>query len=335
MLNWNLPRHFARRTLALTAVFATGIAVMGAQTVAQPAAQATDDTPTVSATAQPQPVQSTALFSSSAAEAAPSPALEASLLPANPFGDPMQYGGGQRSRAGGRPRYRGNNSNPDGSNKYMFYAGFGLQQPVGNTYHYLTPSWALQVGGGRQFSKNFAVPVEFSWDNFGFAGQTLANQQYLLNNPNIFAGAISGLDGNSHVWSFALAPTYTFAQGEKWGAYGVAGVGFYHKTANFFVPATVQGYYYGYPVTYTANETIDKYTSNAPGFSGGLGLTYKFSRFSNERFYAEVRYVFVDNSARQGSTVATYSSITSTTTDLYPANSHHTTYFPIKFGIRF
>jgi hypothetical protein len=313
---------------------------MGAQTPSQAAAQPTDDTPTVSATAQASPatsIQATPLFSSSSDEATPSPALEASLLPANPFGgDPMQYGGGQRSRAGGRPRYRGNNSNPDGSNKYIFYAGFGLQQPVGNTYHYLTPSWALQAGGGRQFSKNFAVPVEFAWDNFGFAGQTLANQTYIYNYGVASANQLSGLDGKSHVWSFTIDPTYTFIQGEKWGTYGVVGGGFFHKTANFTVPATgiyCDPYYGCYQ--YAANETIDKYSSNAPGVDAGLGLTYKFSRFSNERFYAEVRYVVVFDPQRQGITVGNVATATAATTDYYPANSNRTTYFPIKFGIRF
>jgi hypothetical protein len=302
---------------------------MAAQSPTKPAG--TDDTPTVSTT-----VQAAALFSSSADENAPAPALEASLLPANPFGDPMQYGGGQRSRAGNRPRYRGNNSNPDGSDKYIFYGGFGFQQPIGNTWHYLTPSWALQVGGGRQFSKNFAVPVEFDWDEFGFTGQTLANQTYIYNYDVPSSEQLSGLDGKSHVWSFTIDPTYTFMQGDKWGSYGVVGGGFFHKTANFTVPATGEycDPYYGC-YEYSANETIDKYSSNAPGVDAGLGLTYKFSRFSNERFYGEVRYVVVFNSQRQGITASNVATTTSATYDYYPANSNRTTYFPIKFGIRF
>jgi hypothetical protein len=127
----------------------------------------------------------------------------------------------------------------------------------------------------------------------------------------------------------------------------VAGVGFYHKVANFTTPETVQGYdYFGYPIEYTADETIDHYTSNAPGFSGGFGITYKFSRFSNERFYLEARYVFVDNSQRYGYTVndiptpdslarPQYSAASPDPNNLYPANSNRTTYIPIKVGIRF
>jgi hypothetical protein len=83
------------------------------------------------------------------------------------------------------------------------------------------------------------------------------------------------------------------------------------------------------------SRTRRHYTSNAPGFSGGFGLTYKFSRFSNERFYAEARYVFVDNAHRAGVTVTSPVASTYAEANDFPANSNHTTYFPIKFGIRF
>jgi hypothetical protein len=321
MLNCNLSRDFVRRSLALAAVLGTGIALSVTPALAQTVAAATDDAPTT--------VHAQAAFSTSADQTAPT--LEASLLPANPFGDPMQYGGGQRGRrTGGRPRYRGANTNPDGSNKYIFYAGAGFQQTIGNTFHYLTPSWALQVGGGRQFNQHFAVPVEFDWDQFGFTGQNLANESYIYTgdgNPSD-----NGIDANSHIWSFSVDPTYTFLQGEKWGAYGVVGAGFYHKVANLTAPQTgVECYYYCEQIEYQGN--FAHFTSNAPGFSGGFGLTYKFSRFSNERFYAEARYVFIDNAQRTGATVA--NATTYTGYNGYPANSNRTTYIPIKFGIRF
>ncbi len=51
-------------------------------------------------------------------------------------------------------------------------------------------------------------------------------------------------------------------------------------------------------IQYQANQTVDDYTSNAVGFDGGLGLTYKPSRFSGQKLYVEARYVFMDNSAR-------------------------------------
>jgi hypothetical protein len=333
------PFAFARRALVLTTLFGAGMAL-------STSAQAQTQTQVSPAVVQAQPslagqtpvidTSSDSLFSSSAAESAET-TMEASLVPPVNFANAMQYGGGQRRY--GRPRYRGGNTNQDGSPKYTFFAGVGLSQPIGNTWHYLTPSYGFQVGGGRNFSQALGVMFQFDYDHFGFTKQTITNQTSIYNSPNVFgAGAISSLGGSSHVWSFTLDPTFNLykGSGEGLGAYAVVGVGFYHKTANFTIPST--GTYcdfYGFCYQYTANQTIDKYTSNAPGFNGGLGLTYKFSRFSNERFFLEARYVFVDNQHRAGFTVANEGSITATSTNLYPANSNRTTYIPIKAGIRF
>lgn len=348
MSKLNRSTFFVRNVVALVAISGAGISAMCAQT---PAAQPTtvQARPSLDLRVPALDTSSDRLFSSSADEDAAAPVAVASLHPTVVnFGEAMQYGGGQRRRYG-RPRYRGANTNADGSSKYIFYGGAGLGQPLGNTYHYLNPGYAIQVGGGRQFNKHFALPIEFDYDHFGFAKATLDNQQALYNyyiglydastggpnDPN-YITPISGLDGSSHVWSFSVDPTYTVYSGEGLGAYVVAGAGFYHKTATFTVPSTQEycDYYYGC-YTYNANEPIDSYTSNAPGFSGGLGLTYKYSRFSNVKFYAEVRYVFVDNSQRQGVTVATATPANAGVFNDYPANSNRTTYIPIKVGIRF
>ena len=106
----------------------------------------------------------------------------------------------------------------------------------------------------------------------------------------------SGLDGNAHIWSFSLNPTLNFYQGDKLGAYAVVGGGFYHKVTDFTLPQLGEGYSYYYgPYEYTYNQNIDTYTSNAPGVTGGIGVTYKFSRFANQRFFAEARYVHTFN----------------------------------------
>lgn len=232
----------------------------------------------------------------------------------------------------GRPNYADSHTNADGSNKFAFMAGAGLVMPVQDTHTYLTPSYVFQVGAGRNFSKMFGVLAQFDYNHFGFQGSTLANQQNLYNSfctasaaANGTCAPVAGLDGTSHVWSFTIDPTYTFYTGERSTAYAVAGVGFYHKTANFTVPGTgtyCDPYYGCYQ--YAANQTFDKYTSNAAGFNGGLGLTYKPSRFAGEKFYIEARYVFVDNSPK-----------VKTNTNLYPPNANQTYYIPITFGLRF
>jgi hypothetical protein len=242
----------------------------------------------------------------------------------------------------GRPRYNDSSHNPDGSNKYAVVLGVGLTTPLGNTYHYLNTNYGLQVGAGRNFNKNFTVMAQFDYDRFGFTGATLYNQQSLYNyycpSNSTNCTQVAGLDGSSHVWSFTLDPSYSVPLSDTVSAYGVVGVGFYHKTANFTVPATGEycDYYYGC-YQYAANETIDKYTSNAPGFNGGIGLTFKPSRFANERLFVEGRYVFVDNSKRTGITVNSGSTVLNAYNgnNFFPANSNRTTYTVYKAGIRF
>jgi hypothetical protein len=244
----------------------------------------------------------------------------------------------------GRPNYSDSHSNPDGSNKFAFMAGGGASMPVGNTHYYETPSYDFQVGVGRNWSKSFGVLMQFDYDHFGLQGATLANQQYVYNCiPTgvscTSTGQITNLDGSNHVWSFTLDPTFTLRTEGSMGAYAVVGGGFYHKVTDFTVPTTVQGfdYYYG-PYEYTANEVIDDYTSNAGGVNGGIGLTYKVSKFSNERFYLEARYVVVFNSQRTGVTArnaGTSFGLNYTGNDFYPANSNRTTYVPITVGLRF
>jgi hypothetical protein len=267
----------------------------------------------------------------------------------------MQYGG--RSRYG-RPRYRGGNTNPDGSEKYTFYAGGGFTLPDGPTHHVDTTSYGFQAGVGRNLSKKFGVNVEFDWDNFGLTGTTLNNQLNLYNNyigvynnqcaadptcssQDGYASPFSALDGYSHVWSFSIQPVYNIAVNEGLGAYITGGFGFYHKITTFTSPEEGEycDPYYGC-YDYEANTPIDSYTSNAPGVDGGIGFTYKFSRFSHELLYGEVRYVFVFNQARTGVNAATCTTVAcATQTDSYandyPQNSYRTEYVPVKFGIRF
>jgi hypothetical protein len=229
-------------------------------------------------------------------------------------------------RYGRRPVYADSSHNADGSNKYTFFGGVGLTIPTGNAHEYLTPSYSFQFGGGRNFNKKFGLMLQFDWDNFGFQSATLNNQSLLY-----FGATGQGLDGSSHVWSFTLDPTYNFYTGDKYGAYVVGGIGFFHKVATFTLP-TIEETFYG---DYQVNAAFDHYSSNAPGFDGGIGFTYKPSQFGNARLYAEARYVFMDNQQRQGYTDANENTTTYVGTDFYPANSNKTTYIPIKVGVRF
>jgi hypothetical protein len=243
----------------------------------------------------------------------------------------------------GRPNYSDSHNNPDGSSKYTFMAGGGLALPIGNTHRYETASWGLQGGFGRNFNQTVGVLLQFDYDHFGLQAATLANQQFLYNfgcsaslQAQNVCSLITNLDGNNHVWSFTLDPTFTLVTQGSLGAYVVVGGGFYHKVTNFTLPSVAcadPNCFFQYSV----NQNVDHYTSNAAGVNGGFGLTYKFSKFSNERFYAEARYVLIANQYRPGVTAASSTATLNAYNgfNLYPQNSNRTTYIPIKFGIRF
>ncbi|GAC1421814.1 MAG: hypothetical protein NVSMB62_17120 [Acidobacteriaceae bacterium] len=232
----------------------------------------------------------------------------------------------------GRPNYSDSHTNPDGSNKLAFMVGAGASIPSQDTANYLTTSYAFQAGLGRNFSNTVGVLLQFDYDHFGFTGNAIKNQQALYNSfctpsaqQNNLCSPITNLDGTTHIWSLTLDPTFTFYGSGSTGAYFVGGVGFYHKRADFTVPSTGTycDYYYGC-YSYQANQPIDWYTSNAFGLNGGVGLTYKPSRFANERLYMEARYVWIDNSQRPASA-----------NNLYPPNANQTYYIPVTVGLRF
>jgi hypothetical protein len=344
---------FTSRALAVGLMMG-GALWMQAQTV-QSAAPASSQASSLNLTLPSMNTSDDSLFSSSSSSTGDLSATQVAAVEpifSMPALNAMQYGGGRRRY--GRPRYRGGNTNADGSPKYDFFIGGGFGMPVGSQFNYATTSWGVGGGGGRMFNAHVGVNLEFNYDEFGMTGATLNNQEnlynYYINNFNTYCSAnpsdpncangaaspIAGLDGNNHVWSFTLDPIYNIRSGEGIGAYVTGGGGFYHKVANFTVPSVGEycDPYYGC-YEYEANQTIDHYTSNAFGVNGGFGLTYKFSRFANERLYAEVRYVYIFNQFKPGVTVDTASAANADVANDFPYNSQRTSYVPVKFGLRF
>ena len=271
-------------------------------------------------------------YSSSAAEQ--TEALVIAPLP--DFSKMMVGSGGGRAQSNGRPGYRPNNTNEDDSLKYVAYGGAGATVPIANTSNYLTPNFSIQMGVGPRLNKHISIPLEFDWDQFGFTKGALDNQigiyDYLFGE-----GAVDNLlDGNSHIWSFSVQPTYTFHSSGPFESYVKVGFGFYHKVANFTLPSAQFVCYY-YCGIYYANYNLDSYTSNAPGFDAGVGFTYKLSPDSHAKLYLEMRYVFINNKYRPGivNTPESLATITDSTTNFYPANSNQTDYIPLTVGIRF
>ena len=134
-----------------------------------------------------------------------------------------------------RPNYNDSRTNSDGSAKYTFFGGGGFTLPTGGTHNYLTTSYDVQAGAGRNFNKTFGVNVQFDWANFGFQTATLNNLLAIYNAPPLYAN-FNQLGGTSHDWSHRR-PIANFYSSDTFGAYVVGGAGFYHKTANFTIPS--------------------------------------------------------------------------------------------------
>jgi hypothetical protein len=175
------------------------------------------------------------------------------------------------------------------------------------------------------------VLLQWDYDKFGLTGGNLDRQYIRYNNLGLVddTGApvsFAGLDGNAHVWSLTLNPMYTYYQGDSLGAYVIGGGGFYRKVTNFTLPQTgVYCDFFGFCYQFTQNQTFDHYSNNAGGVNGGIGFTYRLSRFASQKLYAEARYVWVDNQPSANSTAQGA---------LYPENNKRTGYFPVTIGIR-
>lgn len=230
----------------------------------------------------------------------------------------------------GRPRYNDRMHNADGSNKVAFSIGGGLTLPVSNSSNVFTPGYQLKGGIGYNFSQKLGVMAEVGYDHFGLKGPVIASQAAYYNSfsiPDPTTGNqtdFSQLDANAHVWSITIDPILTVHQGETLGAYIIGGGGFYHKAVNFTLPQT--GYYcdpyYGYCYQITSNQNFDVHSANGGGLNGGVGLTFKLSRFSSAKLFTEARYVWSNAKLlNDQSSIATL-------------DNSSNSYIPITFGIR-
>ena len=236
-----------------------------------------------------------------------------------------------RRRYGRRTNYSDRWHHADGSNKFTFAAGAGFGLPTGSAGKELDLSWKFQVGAGYNFNKKFAILFQYDYDKFGLTGGNL-DRQYIrytdlgLTDDTGAPISFAGLDGNAHMWSLTLNPMYTYYQGDSFGAYVIGGGGFYRKVTNFTLPQTgVYCDFFGFCYQFTQNQTFDHYSNNAGGVNGGIGFTYRLSRFASQKLYAEARYVWVDNQPSTNSTAPGA---------LYPENNKRTGYFPVTVGLR-
>ncbi len=234
--------------------------------------------------------------------------------------------------ANASPQYGGHNNNYPSYNNYSSTwshiavdLGAGFTAPIGSDTSYnsalinseLSPSegWGynINVGGGWNFSKRIGVLLEYQFNREGMAGDYLN----ALNAANSSSGGDIG--GNINTWSFTLDPVFYLPYSQGSGFFVTGGGGFYRKVTNFTEPECEEDIYYGY---ICESATAYHFSSNQGGFNAGFGWYHKvFGPDSNGKFYAEVRYVWVNSPQPDSSN--------------YYQGSGTEGLIPVTFGVRF
>ena len=232
-----------------------------------------------------------------------------------------QYGGNRRSSSN-YPSYESKWSH------IAFNGGAGFTIPIGNTTNFnkadaaalgstgngpVSPSqgfgYNVDIGAGWNFSKKFGALIDYEFIRDSIPSDYL----------NTVFGSGSGVGGNINTWSLAVDPIYYLPMNRKSGAYLTGGGGFYRKVTNFTQGVQQCDFYYG---CFNVPETFSHFSSNQGGANFGVGFYHKiFGEDSNGKFYAQVKYVFVDSPHASNSNNGQGSG----TEEL----------LPITFGIRF
>lgn len=166
------------------------------------------------------------------------------------------------------------------------------------------------MGGGYRFNKHLSLLAEYTFNHFDIPETVVTDVSQGVDVSNIAAGHV-------HLWSITLIPTYDIFQRESFAAYVLGGGGLYRKYMLF------QASPCSFTCTPDGSEAspfsdAGRYTNNAGGIEGGLGISQALTQERTIKLFAEVRYVWVDNPTAG------------------PASSGEvrTSYLPITAGIR-
>jgi hypothetical protein len=195
--------------------------------------------------------------------------------------------------------------NPDGSHRLALEFAGGVTPTIGSQRKYQMRGWTYRMGGGFRFSRHMSLLAEYSYSHFDVPS-AIANAGNMSLTPTA---------GDVHLWSTTLAPTYEYFRRNSFAAYAVVASGFYRKLTIFR------------PADQTCNNKCApqpdyaRYSNNAGGIEGGLGFTKELTESDTAKFFAEIRYVWVDNEPHS-------------TEPYYLPAAQRTSYVPITAGIR-
>jgi opacity protein-like surface antigen len=169
--------------------------------------------------------------------------------------------------------------------RFNFNVGGGPGFQLGQISNFANTGGNFVVGAGPNFGRILGVNGEFMY--YG-----------LPINQNVLA-VTRAPSGSSRMYSVTGNAIVRVPTGGKLGAYGIGGLGWYHRswelTAPVLVPGTVCGpnfFFWGVTCVnglVPANAVLRSGSSNAFGLNIGGGVTYRLGE-SHAKIYGELRY---------------------------------------------
>src|SRR5437899_9247395 len=169
--------------------------------------------------------------------------------------------------------------------KYTFNIGGGPSFPVSDISNFANVGGSFVVGGGVNATHTIGFNAEFMWNDLPPKSEIIA----LTGAP----------DGSARMYSVTGNLLFHTPERGKLGAYGIGGIGWYHRswelTAPVLVPGTTCFPSYAFWGVVCSNGLVQSSvelaggSSNAFGWNVGAGVTFRLGQ-SHAKFYTEVRY---------------------------------------------
>jgi len=163
--------------------------------------------------------------------------------------------------------------------KFMFNIGGGISFPQGNLSNFVNDGGNFVIGGGYGFMKHVGVDTEFMWNDLPINSAT----KQALQTP--------GASARQYAWTFN--PIVHTQIGERFGVYGIGGIGWYHRSGETTTPGVgvicdpYWSWWYGCSVG-SVNVVTGSRSANAFGENIGGGATIRLK--GHVDFYTELRY---------------------------------------------
>ncbi len=164
--------------------------------------------------------------------------------------------------------------------KFLFNVGGGIGFPLGNLSNFVNDGGNFVIGGGYGFMKHVGVDTEFMWHDLPINDATKAHLQ------------TPGASARQYSWTFN--PIVHTQIGDRFGVYGIGGIGWYHRSGETTTPGVgvicdpYWSWWYGCTLG-NVNIVTGSRSSNSFGENIGGGATIRLGG-GHVNFYTEIRY---------------------------------------------